>query len=219
MMGKTIAMLGAALIVLGTSPAIAGIIFDNGGPSTSEFGLFSDPTADQLEGSVFTLGTDQTLRDVHWYGAYSPFDTPNRPDQFRIQLFAVAAGTPATSPFYTANVGHVGRTDTTLDNSGGRDIYFYWTVVPDVFLAAGDYLLSIDNDTTADTNDFWVWSTTGSGSHFMRANDNSAWSSSANQGDFAYHLTDDTDIPEPGTLGLMGLGLAGLGLARRRRAA
>lgn len=42
---------------------------------------------------------------------------------------------------------------------------------------------------------------------------------SANGGNAAYLAVTVSDVPEPASLGLIGLGLAGLGLARRRKAA
>jgi hypothetical protein len=159
------------------------------------------------------------LTDVHWWVVYSPSNTPPALDDFTIRFFAEDAGAPAANPLAEFQVGNVDRTDTGA-NVLDFDVYAYSVDIAPLALAANTtYWVSIVNDTSADTDDNWYWSSLSSGNAFGRIADTSPWGATTVAG-LGFQLTDDTiGVPEPTTLVLFGFGLAGLGFLRRRRAA
>ncbi|MBM3531206.1 MAG: PEP-CTERM sorting domain-containing protein [Alphaproteobacteria bacterium] len=194
--------------------ATAAVIYNNGSPNLTGAQL-SDVDGAEFLAENFTLASAKTVRDVHWWGIYFPSDTPG-PDSFTIEFFNVVAGTPATAAFASFAVA-ASRVDdgTTIL---GRKNYRYAAVIPDLPLAAGDYLLSIVNSTSADSDDGWYWSSTTFADGIMyRFSSGAAWSGPYGF-EAAFFLTDDAavDAPEPASLLLIGVGL-GLFACRTRR--
>lgn len=202
----------AMAVLLSTATAMAipslwlhsGTAYDNGPPDYTEGAFPSDFDYPGQEASQFTLETDTSVTDVHWFGVYygsevsevAPQETPPESDDFTIRFFNVdelylGAGTwgdiAKTTPFYEHNVGDVDRSDTgdtvpELEGSGVLDVYEYSTFINTVDLT-GDtsYFLSIVNNTIEESETspefHWAWqpSSENNGPANYRSIDGDAW--------------------------------------------
>jgi hypothetical protein len=194
--------------------AQAAVVYDNGVVLNQIFIFVSDVNAPQYMADNFTLTAGAaTFNTVSWTGIYAYINTPQATDVFTIQLYTDNSGLPTTTPFATFAVGNaVGRTDTgaiVLDSN----VYRYTASIDSTSLTAGQmYWLSVFNDTTIDTDDDWAWGVSDGDGIAYRTNTSGAFSSSAGNMDFTL-----SNVPEPATFALIGLGLAGLTFTRKRR--
>ena len=204
------------VLALQSPLASAAVIFDQtvdltAGVFNSDFALPPQATDDfQLQPGA------STISGIHWWGGY--LSTPLAVDRFTIRIFADDAGAPAVNPLAQFDVGHVGRIDTGAE-ANNLDIYAYSVdITPLALMADVTYWLSIVNDSTGSGGEhYWKWSTEpGEGNSQARAQDGQDWSEY--NGKLGFRLTNDaTEVAEPGTLALLGLGLAGIGFQLRGR--
>ena len=215
------------------NPAVAAIVFNNGGPASDPFNVFDvaavasdiDAPGQFQAADDFSFSSGTSVTDAHWFGFYAVGDLqPPSQDNFTLRIFADASGSPANaSPLFEVALGAVARTDTGL-NALGFDIYEYSALYAPINLSANTtYWFSILNDTTGeDDNWFWSVSSQTGNAHFRAplVPSNANWLS--NDVEMAFQLTDDAQaaVPEPSALALwaVGLGYAAC-FARRRRVA
>ncbi len=223
---KLLPLLLVPFLFLTSAPDTGAVtIADNGGPDqVNGFRSDSDfaPGPRQV-GDDFTLAATATAGQIQWWGVYSPNNTPTAPDDFTIRFFTITAGVPSPIPLFSYPIGDVGRVDSGL-NIGLTlfDIYSFTATIPDTTLLAGSYLLSVVNNTASDTNDSWLWATSGSGTGSqVRVNEGDPWISLAGQGnpEFAFNISSPNPpaVPDSGTSALLlGLSLGALFLVQRR---
>lgn len=236
-----------ALIPLGAN---ATIIYDNGGPLdggttvASDLDMLFDPLPAGFEdlcddvtavcyqeaADDFVLSAATQISGINWWGAYTSqnqFDAVA--DDFSLRILDAAFGLVAD-----INVGSVTRFDTGLNaedlgNGIVRDIFGYETSIAPLVLTAGQYYLSVVNNTAGDgLAERWSWQSTAgvSGtvaqarqSNAVFADTTTGWENTAGPPDGAgYDLAFNiTSVPEPSTITLLGIGMLGLGLTRRRK--
>jgi hypothetical protein len=200
--------------------SLADTVWNNGTPD-QESARASDFEIPNQIGDDFTRGTTATANQIQWWGVYGSGNTPTEPDDFTIRFFNIVAGVPDVVPFASYNVGDVGRVDSGLDllTFFANDIYSYSATIPDTLLAPGDYLLSIVNNTAADTDDSWFWATSNnsSGMSWDRDNDGEAWifDETHSLREYAFNIG-GTVVPEPGTSALLFVGFSLVGLFLRK---
>ncbi len=199
-------------------PATADVIYDNGVPDltqawASDFdGNFSSSYFEQADDFQLQPG-QTTITDVHWWGVYSPGNTPGA-DDFTIRIFEDNGGVPNLAPTHELTNLAVSRADTGADLPNPLDVYAYSVDVTPITLSANTtYWISILNDTTSDIDDDWYWAQSNvNGNRETRNSDGQVWS--LGNGELAFYLT---VIPEPASMTLLGLGVAGLAIRMRRR--
>ena len=108
------------------------------------------------------------LTAIRWWGGYSLSLSPA--DHFNIRIYADGGGMPGPLLYEELNVTQVGRKANTLSFGKPEFVYTYALARPFEPPAPGQYWLSIQNDTSANSSVAWAWtiSTSGDGQLFDR---------------------------------------------------
>jgi hypothetical protein len=196
------------------TPAGAQVVFDNGTPSKSG-GFVSDNDAGVRFADDFVFAVPETFGGIRFWGFYSPSDTPPLSDAFTAVFYGNAAGLPdGGNVLATRVIGNPGRTDTGDDIDGAPvDIYVYEAQFPEISLGAGQYWVSIYNNTPGDTDDNWAWARHAFPGNDARSPDDGAtWFHEFSDSELAFQLV----VPEPATAALGVLAVLVVALCQRR---
>jgi len=161
----------------------------------------------------FTLPGAAIVDDVHWQGGYFNPGTQGAITAFTITFWSDNAGQPGVALLAETIPGTAN--ETFVGNQLFGPIYNYSVNLTVPFLATGgtQYWLSIVPTMTLPPQ--WGWHT-GTGGDGFAFQDFFATRSRLPNVDFAYALT-GTAVPEPASLGLVGLGILALTACLRRR--
>jgi hypothetical protein len=202
-------------LLLGAVTSHAALIYSNPWNSgAGDAGAFSQ--ANQKLAGEFLLGAGAVVDRATWNGTMFSADPLNTGDtwSFSISIYSNAGALPGAlvgSANVVANV-----TDTGINNGGERS-YLFDASFNGVSLAGGtSYWLSILNTGTQNTFR-WTEATSGLGSALGSGVAWSVWTEDARTPVNFSLYSEDAQVPEPGTLALLGLGLAGLGAMRRKQ--
>jgi hypothetical protein len=215
--------LGAALLVLGTNnSAQAGTLFNNGAPDL-QLSVRSDFDVPVETGDDFTFFTSSDVKKITWSGLYASetgASTNSASDQFSVRIFEFSSAAPAIAPLVAFDNISVSRSPIDPQNQ----FFYNYSFVPTQFtLKAGRYLLSVVNNTEANTVLDWAWATsnnkvnnTSVGNNFGRVEPNREWFEDRSKSELSFTIEGDpTSVPTPALLpGLIGLGLS---IWRKRR--
>jgi hypothetical protein len=209
----------AVLLALATSTTGATVLhqqlpFDGGN------GSYANLNTPQQGADDFALGGSVNLESVSWWGAYDGnFDAGD--DDFLVRLYSSVAGTGTvlqefgSAPFVRSDAGMV--------DVAGNTLYRYDFDVTDFTLAAGTYYFFVQNLGSSD----WIWQegVSGSDEFWSRLEDADIWALAEDasgqpvQWDLAFEIngTRIQQVPEPSSLGLLGIAGLSMILARRWR--
>lgn len=132
-------------LMAAASDAVAEVLFDNGDP-TYGYGtaILSELATFNQVGDEFIVQQETLVQGIEWWGS----DLGN---DFRVRIFACEDTVAAVNPVVDLDIGVLAGVP---EDFPGGDFYRYNTVLPDVYLQPGRYLLSIVDQHETQT---WFW--------------------------------------------------------------
>lgn len=169
--------------------------------------IFANASSGAIIADNFSVGNSFNLESLSWWGSYDTNDS----DNFIIHLHADASGLLGTLIHDYSSIS-VSKTVTALTDISNAPVYRYDFSLPTVVsLTAGNYYLSITNETTA-SGWYWLNGSGGDAQQWALASDGSTWTvGSTNDLAFMVQYTQTSAVPVPPAFLLMMSGLLVLG--------
>ena len=205
----------AAAVVLAaqfTGTAHAGVLWDNGGPATTNLG--GSQMSDTIQAEDFQLSGQYTLTGITFWNLQGvPADYTG---SIFWQILSDAAGTPGA----VVDSGTATPTRSAAGSMLGLS-QFQNDFAVSTFLTAGTYWLALHNgplSATSFTDFYWTWTdlnatNTGTNRGQEFGLDPLATSFTTNDQEHAFSIS-GSGVPEPGTVSLAIFGIAGFALRR-----
>jgi hypothetical protein len=201
------------------TPAGAAIVYDNGAPSQTGAFLSDDDSGFRFADD-FLFASPNLVNAIRFWGVYFPSNTPTEADDFSVIFDGNSGGLPDGSNVIASfSIGDPGRIDTGDILAGGGTIFEYVASFSALLLPAGQYWVSVSNDTAADSDDNWGWARHAFPGNDARSLDMGAtWLHEFSDSELAFQLLNlqQNEVPEPSMLAIWSfVGISLIGLRRR----
>lgn len=212
MIAKLSRLLCSLALGLTVATAQAAVVYDNGGPN----GVSGNETTNWIQAEDFSIAGGGAITDATIYlGGFGGIG--NWDGTLQYYFFADAGGAPGAAALATGNALDMAVTDTGIPFVVGGNVFaIHFNTQPFVANAGTTYWFGIHASANFDRDDiYWVTTdpTTGNGQESSLGTlDN--WSNNGQE--HAFQLSSE-QVPEPGSLALLGLGLTCLMAGRRRQ--